>query len=491
MEDLVAHAADATYEVAVHDDKKPTEPWPKPDSEELANFKKNKAKQEPTWLEIKTVQKNELGKYLYQRHRSSSIQNSRSGFSGRSRSISVSRRSISARSIGRSRRVSARKLDEQTLWELSEECAEYCHMMWVRDRPVVLKDFAQFRVLGKGAFGLVEGVRRCSSGHMYANKIQNKKRMKDKGRGIMELAMAEKQALALMASPFVIGLHYAFQDKDNVYLVLELLSGGDLQYHLNQRKRFGMAEATYYLACTLQGIGCIHDQGWCYRDLKPENILLSANGICKISDLGLATIVGKGVRHPAGTQGYWAPEMIKDEDGKIKPYDERCDFWSLGVVAYAFFFGMCPFWQVSDKKDINKATLTMELEYDKDIFTKKATEFCIALLQRNPESRLGTDEGWRDIEEHEFFEGFDFDSLREGSMEPPFKPKDTLNAKAADEIGAHKEAKATWTDKDEKIFHDWDFISHDRFYEEAVVSLKWAEENGKPEPKKSSACTIL
>ncbi len=52
-------------------------------------------------------------------------------------------------------------------------------------------------------------------------------------------------------------------------------------------------------------------------------------------------------------------------DGKIaKPYDERVDFWSLGVTAYAFLYGMCPFYQVSDKSEINEATRSMELEYD-------------------------------------------------------------------------------------------------------------------------------
>ena len=81
------------------------------------------------------------------------------------------------------------------------------------------------------------------------------------------------------------------QDTENVYLILELLSGGDLQYHLDKEKKFTEDVAKYFIASALQGIGALHDAGWVYRDMKPENILLSADGHCKLTDLGLATKV--------------------------------------------------------------------------------------------------------------------------------------------------------------------------------------------------------
>jgi beta-adrenergic-receptor kinase len=285
---------------------------------------------------------------------------------------------------------------------------------------------------------------------------------------------------------------------------MELLSGGDLKYHLQQEGRFSEDVSRYFLACTLQGIGAIHDIGFVYRDLKPENILMSSLGHCKISDLGLAAKVGTGITGAAGTRGYWSPEMItKDKDGKGQKYDFRVDFWSLGCVMYAFLDGLCPFYhkRINDlygpdsKIAIDMATKNMPLEYSES-FSEVAKSMCDGLLTRDPDKRLGSG-GWKEIEAHPFFEGYDFAKLLRGEISPPFVPKEALNANSQDDIGGFEKASKTvaWDAADQQDFSTWEFTHEKRFYQEVIESLDWAKEPGHVDlrlvKKKSSACSIL
>lgn len=469
MDDMLEHNANNEYANATDEDGVPTKPWPVPKPEEFEAFKAKKLKDKSTIFDKKQVEKNKLGEYLLKR-------------------------------CG----------DKE--WEGSDEQKEYINFEWVRKQHVRLEDFNEFRILGRGGFGLVKGVRRATSGVMYANKIQHKARMKA-GHAV-QLAIEERKCLQSIESEFVVNLISSFHDKDNVYLILELLTGGDLQFHLKKHKKFTDDVATYFLACTLQGIGALHDAGWVYRDLKPENILLSGEGAVKITDLGLATKLGDGIKGGAGTAGYTAPEILedKDADGNRKLYDERCDFWSFGCLAYAFFDGKSPFYNLKDKYDpkhygkdqrkaIEAATKDMVVEYTGN-FTQKSTNFCKALIERDPDKRLGAcidddSEGWRDIEQHDFFSEFNWDSLKDGSMKPPFNPFDDMEDNVALEsmeaIGEHAEKKmGAWGDSDEAKFKSWNFMSAPLFYDEVVVALTYAEENGDlRDKKKSSACVMM
>ena len=158
--------------------------------------------------------------------------------------------------------------------------------------------------------------------------------------------MNERKALAAVAeSPFIINLKYSLHSADEVYLILDLMSGGDLGFHLHQRRKFGPNQCLYYAARIMLGLQALHDKGYVYRDLKPENCLLSEDGRVKLTDLGLATrtspTLPSGV---VGTRGYWAPEMHKrDESGKRIPYNHVVDWFSFGCCLAEFISGKNPF----------------------------------------------------------------------------------------------------------------------------------------------------
>lgn len=135
--------------------------------------------------------------------------------------------------------------------------------------------------------------------------------------------------------------------------------GGDLKYHLNVQEKFSEARTRFHAAQVLLGLEHIHSKGIVYRDLKLENVLVDENGHVKISDLGLAVLLGDSgkVRGYAGTPGYTAPEVVLGFN-----YNHIADFFSLGVMIYRCLCGKKPFLRKSRKKDgkrVCKHTINM------------------------------------------------------------------------------------------------------------------------------------
>ena len=170
----------------------------------------------------------------------------------------------------------------------------------------------------------------------------NKKRIRAKKSE--QLALNERACLAAVDSPFVVNLKYSFQTKEDLYLILDLMTGGDLSFHLSQKGRFEPDECLYYAARIMLGLQALHDKNYVYRDLKPENLLLAEDGRVRITDLGLATQVTSRLHGAAGTRGYWAPEMLRRNDkGKRMNYDHRVDWFSYGCVVAEMICGCNPF----------------------------------------------------------------------------------------------------------------------------------------------------
>lgn len=148
--------------------------------------------------------------------------------------------------------------------------------------------FTSFRVLGRGAFGLVSAVKKLDSGKLYAIKMIHKKHAY-RSHSLKNILL-ERDLLTLCESPFVVQLHYAFQDKTYLYLVIDLMMGGDLDFHQKNQPHQRLPEhyVQFFAAEMLLGLEHIHSKKMIFRDLKPGNVLLDMKGHCKISDFGLA-----------------------------------------------------------------------------------------------------------------------------------------------------------------------------------------------------------
>lgn len=283
-------------------------------------------------------------------------------------------------------------------------------------RKVVSTDFCTLRVLGKGGFGMVNACKRCTTGKHYAMKRLHKKGIKLKKAAAH--CLQERSNLATIHSPFVVRLRFAFTTPTDLYLILDLMTGGDLGFHLSRKGRFSDREARYYAARTLLGIAAMHEKNIAHRDLKPENILMDENGYTKISDLGLACKVSKsGLSGTCGTRGYWAPEMLRrNAQCKKERYTLTVDWFSYGCCLYEFLYGVSPFrtekarnwgdFPKADKADrdraIDLAVQHMEPEFDNHIFSPAAKDLISRLLIKDGGHRLGAN-GFKEIAAHPWF----------------------------------------------------------------------------------------
>mmetsp|Transcript_8239 Transcript_8239/g.16501 ORF Transcript_8239/g.16501 Transcript_8239/m.16501 type:complete len:573 (+) Transcript_8239:69-1787(+) len=373
---------------------------------------------------------------------------------------------------------------------------------WFKGHTWGEMDFEIFRVLGRGGFGLVNGCRCIRTGKIYAMKTMDKRRVK-MNRGA-QMCIFEKELLQCCNSKFVLDLKYAFVSDFELFIIMDVKAGGDLNFHLGERKKFSVEESKYYLVRVMLGLQDMHNAGWIYRDLKPENLLLGTDGTCSISDLGLACPYEKGMSGIAGTPGYWPPEMLRKES-----YDKMVDFWTLGVVLVEFLTGVCPFRSKqalafgkekgeSDKLlCCNLAVMEMEYEYDPAKMSEDAIDLAKKLLNKNPAERLGQN-GIEDVRAHKFFEGYNWDAVKDESMDPPFVPDQDVNAADQDTIGKFKnetEVQAIdLSDRDHAKYKTFPGANKVAFEEDVVGLLQWEQRQGRPLTatplEKSKTCVI-
>lgn len=134
-------------------------------------------------------------------------------------------------------------------------------------------------------------------------------------------------------------INYAFQDRENLYLVSDLLTGGDLRYHVGKRRRFTEAETKFMIACMVLGLEYMHDQGVIHRDIKPENIVMEENGYVRITDMGIAKMHRtENSSDTSGTPGYMAPEVMCRQN-----HTYAADYFAVGVIGYEFMLGRRPY----------------------------------------------------------------------------------------------------------------------------------------------------
>ncbi|XP_053317856.1 G protein-coupled receptor kinase 6 [Spea bombifrons] len=293
---------------------------------------------------------------------------------------------------------------------------------WLERSPATKNTFRQYRVLGKGGFGEVCACQVRATGKMYACKKLEKKRIK-KRKG-ESMALNEKQILERVNSRFVVSLAYAYETKDALCLVLTLMNGGDLKFHIYHMGDSGFNEdrAIFYAAEICCGLQDLHQERIVYRDLKPENILLDDDGHIRISDLGLAVHIPEDqtIKGRVGTVGYMAPEVVKNERYTFSP-----DWWALGCLLYEMIEGQSPFQQRKRKikrEEVERMVKEGQEEYS-DKFSPDAKSLCTMLLHKDPKQRLGCrGSGAQEVKEHPLFKNINFKRLEAGMLEPPFKP---------------------------------------------------------------------
>uniref|UniRef100_A0A6I8S8C7 G protein-coupled receptor kinase n=1 Tax=Xenopus tropicalis TaxID=8364 RepID=A0A6I8S8C7_XENTR len=300
--------------------------------------------------------------------------------------------------------------------------SRFLQWKWLERQPVTKNTFRHYRVLGKGGFGEVCACQVRATGKMYACKKLEKKRIK-KRKG-ESMALNEKQILEKVNSRFVVSLAYTYETKDALCLVLTIMNGGDLKFHIYNMGNPGFDEqrAVFYAAELCCGLEDLQRERIVYRDLKPENILLDDRGHIRISDLGLAVQIpeGESIRGRVGTVGYMAPEVINNESYTFSP-----DWWGLGCLVYEMIQGQSPFRKRKEKvkrDEVDRRVREDEEEYSEK-FSEDAKSICRMLLSKDPKQRLGcTGSGASHVKQHPIFKNINFKRLEANILEPPFVP---------------------------------------------------------------------
>lgn len=253
----------------------------------------------------------------------------------------------------------------------------------------------------------------------YALKTINKRALLDANQ--VKGVLREKQVMNSIDHPFILGLVGAFQDDQNLYLLLPLIQGGELFNVIHTDKKDGISNKSsiFYAACILEALSHLHDRNIVYRDMKPENALIDNNGYCTMIDLGFAKVVVDKTYTLCGTPEYLAPEIIMS-----KGHDKGVDYWSFGVLIFEMLVGRSPFYlygtdQVSLFKRIVMVNYACPGEVNDD-----AKDLLKKLLTRRQALRLGSLSGaHHDVREHPWFASLDFKKLNNFELTAPWVPK--------------------------------------------------------------------
>ena len=232
----------------------------------------------------------------------------------------------------------------------------------------------------------------------------------------------EREFLSKLHHPFIVNMACAFQDYDNLYLVMDLLTGGDLRYHLCLLQKFSEEETKFFFACLLLGLEYIHGNNIIHRDIKPENLVCEENGYIRITDFGVAKIKKEdNSSETSGTPGYMAPEVLFGQNHSFP-----VDFFAIGIMGYEFMFGERPYLG-KNRKEIKylvlKKQAKIKLENVPDGWSYESVDFINKCLKRRWVRRLGGTKGISELKNHSWFRNFNWDKLYNKKKRAPFMPK--------------------------------------------------------------------
>ncbi|XP_019361931.1 PREDICTED: serine/threonine-protein kinase 32A [Gavialis gangeticus] len=289
---------------------------------------------------------------------------------------------------------------------------------------VTFDHFEILRAIGKGSFGKVCIVQKNDTKKMYAMKYMNKQKCVE--RNEVRNVFKELQIMQGLEHPFLVNLWYSFQDEEDMFMVVDLLLGGDLRYHLQQNVRFQETTVKLFISELVLALDYLQSRYIIHRDIKPDNILLDEHGHVHITDFNIATMLTKEMQVTtiAGTKPYMAPEMFNST--KSIGYTFAVDWWSLGVTAYELLRGRRPYHIRSNTStmDIAHVFKTATVMYPA-AWSKEMVGLLKQLLEPNPEKRFSR---LKDIQDFPYLADVNWDAVQQKRILPGFIPtKGRLN----------------------------------------------------------------
>lgn len=295
---------------------------------------------------------------------------------------------------------------------------------------VSLTDLKRHSMLGEGLFGQVWLVRADSMGldpegdssGNFALKVQSKD--SSTRADAAEAIKREMSVVQQLNHPFIVDLVHSYEDEDSVYMLMSVVTGGELWNVIHKEDDEGdwtsgipEEQAKFYALIIADTLTYIHYQRVVYRDMKPENVLIDSEGYPIIVDFGFAKHCPDKTYTFCGTPNYLAPEIVMN-----RGHSYGVDHWALGIVIYEMITGENPFhYDGMDQMSLFEAIVKEEMYPLPDATTEAAFEVIDGLLQKDSTQRLGMLAGGeKDILTHRWFEGINLTDMRAKKIKAPW-----------------------------------------------------------------------
>nr|XP_011464482.1 PREDICTED: probable serine/threonine protein kinase IREH1 [Fragaria vesca subsp. vesca] len=331
--------------------------------------------------------------------------------------------------------ISSTVIDEDA--PLDDDVVRTSPIHFSKDRTSI-DDFEIIKPISRGAFGRVFLAKKRTTGDLFAIKVLKKADMIRKN--AVESILAERDILISVRNPFVVRFFYSFTCRENLYLVMEYLNGGDLYSLLRNLGCLDEDVARVYIAEVVLALEYLHSLCVVHRDLKPDNLLIAHDGHIKLTDFGLSKVglinstddlSGPAVsetsllgedeseqsmsehqrerrkkRSAVGTPDYLAPEILLGTG-----HAATADWWSVGVILFELIVGIPPF-NAEHPQTIFDNILNRNIPWPRvpEELSPEAADLIDQLLTEDPNQRLGA-RGASEVKQHPFFKDINWDTL--------------------------------------------------------------------------------
>lgn len=326
----------------------------------------------------------------------------------------------------------------------------YSDVFPVKEHQAGPQHFHRLKLLGRGGIGQVYLVRLKDTNKLYAMKVLTKEEMIQRNK--VKRVMTEREILATANHPFIVTMYASFQTPDRLCFVMEYCAGGEFFRVLQRQPKRRLKEEAvrFYTAEVILALEYLHHMGFIYRDLKPENILMRENGHIALTDFDLSKqahavsprviqqqlslsdkirkslsikrtnsslnnleIVNSEPVLPyqtnsfVGTEEYIAPEVVNGVG-----QSSSVDWWTLGILIFEMLTGTTPFKGSYADETFNNI-VSHQLRWPDDITVSNDCKLLVKrLLRREPDKRLGAENGASDIKRSRWFKDFNFALIR-------------------------------------------------------------------------------
>ncbi|KAM3145549.1 hypothetical protein pb186bvf_002323 [Paramecium bursaria] len=273
-------------------------------------------------------------------------------------------------------------------------------------------NFNLYKELGKGSFGVVYLVaKKDDPKQLYAMKVLAKDKISSK---LLPYVQAEKSILSVVDHPFIVKLHYSFQNQSKLFFIMDFCSGGDLQKLLDLKGKLSENTTKMYVAELTLALEALHQQKILYRDMKPQNIIIDSKGHALLTDFGLAKMDSEEAGSFCGTPAYMAPEVVMR-----KKYTRVIDWYQLGAVTHEMLYGVPPFYS-NDRNELFENIKNQKLKFpSSNKVSQECINFMTQLLERNPTKRLGAQGDADQVRQHPWFANIDWIQVYQKGLPVP------------------------------------------------------------------------